>query len=133
MAIIAGTYDFTVQRRADHTESIRITDSNDNAVDLSGATIAAQVWDKERTGKYADFTIAYTNRTNGEFTMSLSHTQTLQFTPNETAGPQGAGFDLSLDHDSKVDNSIMYYQASSGKLILDDNVTKLKLVNGGNF
>ena len=51
----------------------------------------------------------------------------------KTAGPQGAGFDLSLDHDSKVDNSIMYYQASSGKLILDDNVTKLKLVNGGNF
>ncbi len=51
----------------------------------------------------------------------------------KTAGPQGAGFDLSLNHDSKVDNSIMYYQASSGKLILDDNVTKLKLVNGGNF
>ena len=83
MAIIAGTYDFTVQRRADHTESIRITDSNDNAVDLSGATIAAQVWDKERTGKYADFTVAYTNRTNGEFEISLTHVQTLQFTPNE--------------------------------------------------
>ena len=83
MAIIAGTYDFTVQRRADHTESIRITDSSDDAVDLSGATIAAQVWDKERTGKYADFTITYTNRTNGEFTMSLTPTQTLQFTPSE--------------------------------------------------
>ena len=58
MAIIAGTYDFTVQRRADHTESIRITDSNDNAVNLTGTTIAAQVWDKARTGKYADFTVA---------------------------------------------------------------------------
>jgi|TARA_R100000388_G_scaffold18261_1_gene14148 type IV secretory pathway VirB9-like protein len=51
----------------------------------------------------------------------------------KTAGPQGAGFDLTLDHSAKVDNSVMYYQASSGKLILDDNVTKLKLVNGGNF
>ena len=85
MAIIAGTYDFTVQRRADHTESIRITDSNDNAVDLSGATIAAQVWDKLRTGKYADFSVAYTNRTNGEFTISLSSTQTTQFTVDELA------------------------------------------------
>tara|TARA_B100000508_G_scaffold134503_1_gene125286 strand:- start:21 stop:365 length:345 start_codon:yes stop_codon:yes gene_type:complete len=85
MAIIAGTYDFTVQRRSDHTESIRITDSNDNAVDLSGATIAAQVWNKDRTGKYADFLISYTNRTNGEFTMSLTHNQTRQFTPNELA------------------------------------------------
>ena len=83
MAIIAGTYDFTVQRRADHTESIRITDSTDSAVNLTGFTIAAQVWDKERTGKYADFTIAYTNRTNGEFTMSLTHNQTRQFTPDE--------------------------------------------------
>ena len=85
MAIIAGTYDFTVQRRADHTETIRITDSNDSAVNLTGFTVAAQVWDKERTGKYADFTIAYTNRSNGEFTMSLTHIQTLQFTPNELA------------------------------------------------
>ena len=76
MAIIAGTYDFTVQRRADHTESIRLTDSTDSAVNLTGFTIAAQVWNKERSGKYADFTIAYTNRTNGEFTMSLTHIQT---------------------------------------------------------
>ena len=83
MAIIAGTYDFTVQRRSDHTESIRITDGNADPVNLTGFTIAAQVWDKERTGKYADFTIAYTNRTNGEFTMSLTHNQTRQFTPNE--------------------------------------------------
>ena len=83
MAIIAGDYDFTVQRRSDHTESIRITDSNDAAVDLSAFTIAAQVWDKDRTGKYADFSIVKTNATNGEFTMSLTHVQTLQFTPNE--------------------------------------------------
>ena len=83
MAIIAGTYDFTVQRRADHTESIRITDGNNSAVNLTGFTIAAQVWDKARTGKYADFTVDYTNRVNGEFTISLTSTQTTQFTPNE--------------------------------------------------
>ena len=83
MAIIAGTYDFTVQRRSDHTELFRITDSNDAAVNLTGFTVAAQVWNKERTGKQADFTVAYTNRTNGEFSISLSHVQTLQFTPNE--------------------------------------------------
>ena len=83
MAIIAVTYDFTVQRRADHTESLRLTDSNDQAVNLLGYTIAAQVWDKARTGKYADFTVAYTNRSNGEFTISLSTTQTTQFTPAE--------------------------------------------------
>tara|TARA_R100000231_G_scaffold53376_3_gene44930 strand:- start:317 stop:661 length:345 start_codon:yes stop_codon:yes gene_type:complete len=83
MAIVAGTYDFTVQRRSDHTELFRITDSNDDAVNLTGFTVAAQVWNKDRTGKYADFTVAYTNRTNGEFSLSLTHVQTLQFTPNE--------------------------------------------------
>ena len=48
-------------------------------------------------------------------------------------GPQGQGFDIDLDHSNKVDNSVMYYQQSSGKVILDNNVTTLKLVNGGNF
>ena len=51
----------------------------------------------------------------------------------EAAGPQGPGFDLTLDHSAKVDNSVMYYQQSSGKVILDNNVTTLKLVDGGNF
>ncbi len=50
-----------------------------------------------------------------------------------TTGPQGPGFDLVLDHSAKVDNSVMYYQQSSGKVILDNNVTTLKLVDGGNF
>ena len=85
MAIIAGTYDFTVQRRSDHAESFRIRDSNDDAVSLVGYTVAAQVWDKSRTGKYADFGITYTNRSNGEFKISLTDVQTTQFTPNELA------------------------------------------------
>ena len=85
MAIIAGTYDFTVQRRSDHAELFRITDSNDDAVSLVGYTIAAQVWDKERTCKYADFAISYTNRSNGEFKISLTDIQTTQFSPNELA------------------------------------------------
>ena len=62
---------------------LRLTDSNDDAVNLNGFTIAAQVWNKERTGKFADFTVAITNAANGEFSISLTHVQTLQFTPNE--------------------------------------------------
>ena len=48
-------------------------------------------------------------------------------------GPQGEGFDITLDHTDKQDNSVMYYNASSGKLKLDSTTTKLTLVNGGNF
>ena len=50
-----------------------------------------------------------------------------------TAGPQGPGFDLTLDHSSKVNDSIMYYDASSNKVKLDATTTKLTLVDGGNF
>ena len=49
------------------------------------------------------------------------------------AGPQGEGFDILLEHSDKVDNSVMYYNASSGKLKLDSTTTKTTLVNGGNF
>jgi len=50
-----------------------------------------------------------------------------------TVGPQGPGFDLTLDHSDKVNNSIMYYDSSSGKVKLDSTTTKLTLVDGGNF
>ena len=48
-----------------------------------------------------------------------------------TAGPQGAS--TAVDVTDAVDNSIVYYQASSGTLKADQTTTKLKLVNGGNF
>ena len=51
----------------------------------------------------------------------------------KTAGPQGAGFDIALNHASKVNNSIMYYQQSSDTLRLDATRTGENLVDGGNF
>ena len=85
MAIEPGIYNFTLQRRSDHTIPLIFKDSNNNAINLTGFTVAAQVWEETRTTKYADFTVAYTNRSNGEFTISLSSTQTTQFTVDELA------------------------------------------------
>ena len=51
----------------------------------------------------------------------------------KTAGPQGAGFEIPLNHSSKVNNSIMYYQQSSDTLRLDATRTVENLVDGGNF
>ena len=48
-----------------------------------------------------------------------------------TAGPQGAS--TAVDVTDAVDNSLVYYQASSGTLRADQTTTKLNLVNGGNF
>lgn len=54
----------------------------------------------------------------------------------KTAGPQGPkgdGFDITLNHSGKVNNSIMYYQQSSDTLRLDSTRTVENLVDGGNF
>ena len=60
MAIEPGIYNFTLQRRSDHTIPLIFKDGNNNAINLTGFTVAAQVWDQTRTTKYADFGVTYT-------------------------------------------------------------------------
>ena len=79
MSISPGTYNFALQRRADWSVLLQFKDSNDAVIDLTGYTAYAQVWNEGRTTKYADFSIAYTNRTNGQITISLTDTQTTTF------------------------------------------------------
>ena len=79
MAVQPGTYNITLQRRADYSVLLQFKDSNDAVINLTGYTAYAQVWNEGRTTKYADFSIAYTDRTNGQITISLTDTQTATF------------------------------------------------------
>tara|TARA_R100000654_G_scaffold49332_1_gene75477 strand:- start:4003 stop:4344 length:342 start_codon:yes stop_codon:yes gene_type:complete len=81
MAVIPGTYNFTLQRRSDHSIPLLFKDSSNNAINLTGFTVAAQVWEETRTTKYADFSVTYTDRTAGSVKISLTDTQTATFTP----------------------------------------------------
>lgn len=49
-----------------------------------------------------------------------------------TAGPQGPK-GISLNDSAKVDNSIVYYDSSSGEFKADATWTIQTLVTGGNF
>tara|TARA_R100000479_G_C6243018_1_gene149526 strand:+ start:38 stop:379 length:342 start_codon:yes stop_codon:yes gene_type:complete len=82
MAITPGTYNMTVQRRSDHNIQLVFKDSNNAAIDLTGFTVAAQVWEETRTTKYADFAVTYTNRSTGTVDIALTDTQTATFSPN---------------------------------------------------
>ena len=82
MAIIPGKKNFTVDRRADFPIRLTFKDSSGSAIDLSGYTVAAEVYDESRSTNYADWTIAYTNRTGGIVDISLSDTDTATFTPS---------------------------------------------------
>ena len=79
MAVNPGTYNFTLQRRADWSLILQFKDSSDTAIDLTGYTVYAQAWNKARSTKYADFTVAYTDRSDGKVTISLTDEQTADF------------------------------------------------------
>jgi hypothetical protein len=76
MSIHPGRYDDTIQRRAVYDLTLQFKDSLDELLNLTGWTVAAQIWDKTRTTKYADFTVTYTNRVNGLIKIALTDTQT---------------------------------------------------------
>ena len=82
MAVSPGTYNISLQRRADYSVLLQFKDSNAAAIDLTGWTAAAQAWNKARTTKHADFAVDYTDRSSGKITISLTDTQTTTF-PDE--------------------------------------------------
>ena len=82
MAVSPGTYNFTLQRRADHNITLQFKDSDGVAINLTNWTVQAQAWDKQRSQKHADFSVTYTNRTTGTVVIGLTSTQTASF-PNE--------------------------------------------------
>lgn len=82
MAVQPGTYNFTVQRRSDHTIPLVFKDGNNAAISLIGYTVVAQIWEETRTTKYADFTTTYTDRTAGSVSIGLTDVQTATFTPD---------------------------------------------------
>ena len=95
MSVAPGTYNFTLQRRADYSLLLQFKDSNDAVIDLTAWTVAAQAWNKERTTKHADFAVAYTDRSAGKVTISLTDTQTVDF-------PNQAYYDVLLTNQSGI-------------------------------
>ncbi|NBR24580.1 MAG: hypothetical protein EBU08_12580 [Micrococcales bacterium] len=76
MAITPGTYNITLQRRADYSFTLQFKDSTNNAINLNGWTVAAQCWDQLRTEKHADFSVTYINRNTGTIELTLTAEQT---------------------------------------------------------
>jgi hypothetical protein len=112
MAVSPGTYDFTLQARADYSLLLQFKDSTDAAINLTGWTAKAQAWDKARTTKYADFGVAYTNRVNGQITISLTDAQTALF-------PQFLHYDVLLIDPNDVRE---YYL--EGEIVVSEGYTE---------
>jgi hypothetical protein len=93
MAVSPGTYNITLQRRADYSITLQFKDSTNTPINLTGWTVAAQAWNQDRTTKYADFTVTYTNRSTGTVSIALTATQTTSF-------PVEAYYDVLLTNTS---------------------------------
>tara|TARA_R100000773_G_C4218848_1_gene117372 strand:+ start:2082 stop:2423 length:342 start_codon:yes stop_codon:yes gene_type:complete len=82
MATSPGTYNITLQRRADFSVLLQFKDSTNQEINIAGYTVYAQVWNTARSKKYADFAVAYTSMALGKVTLSLTDLQTAEFPDN---------------------------------------------------
>lgn len=80
MSVHPARYDDELQRRARYEMELQFEDDEENPIDLTGWTVASQIWNVNRTTKYLDFTVTYTNRVNGEVKLSLTDVQTATLT-----------------------------------------------------
>jgi len=93
MAIAPGTYNISLQRRADYSITLQFKDSTGAGINLTGWTVAAQAWNQGRATKYADFTVTYTNRSTGTVAIALTAVQTATL-------PDEAYYDVLLTNGS---------------------------------
>lgn len=72
---------------------LALKDSDGEPISLSGKTVLAQVWDKKRTSKLADFEVDVTGEATGEVTLTLAH--------GDTAGlPDECRYDVMVIEDA---------------------------------
>ena len=83
MAIIPAHKDFELVRRSDFDMRLTVKDNSGSAINLQGYTVAGEVYNEDRSTKFADWTITYTDRPNGIVDVSLSDDQTTTFSLNE--------------------------------------------------
>ena len=79
---MASITNIFIDQGATFSKTITVKDTSGNALNLTGFTVEAQVWEETRTTKYADFSVAYTNRSTGTIDIALTDTQTATFSPN---------------------------------------------------
>lgn len=83
MAITPASLLIRPQRRADYPLAVTFKDSTGAAINLTGWTVVAQMWDKARTAKVGDFTVTVTSAANGQVSLRLPHTVTVNMTAAE--------------------------------------------------
>jgi hypothetical protein len=83
MAITPASYNIRPQRRADFPLDVTFKDGDGDPVNLTGWTVLASVWNKDRTSKLGDFVVTMTNAALGQVNLKLPYTVTTALTAAE--------------------------------------------------
>lgn len=111
MSIQPAKLNIKVQRRSTFNYFVELADENDNPIDLTGARIYSQIWDKGRVNKFVDFTIEYINRSLGQFNWILSAV-------NSAALPCECFYDLVV-----VDSTFRPFYLLEGMVFVSEGYT----------
>lgn len=71
-----GRYDITIYQGATFNLGLQYKTGSGVPVNMSGHTVAAQLWNKTGTTKLANFSVPWTNQASGIFKMSLASSVT---------------------------------------------------------
>ena len=78
----ARNINLVLDQGVDFEATFTVRNEDQSSLNLTGYTVAAQVYDESRSTKYADWAITYTDRANGIIDMNLADTDTANFTPS---------------------------------------------------
>ncbi len=74
--VTPGKYDITIHQGATFDLPVQYKDSTGTPVNMSGYTVAAQLWNRVGTAKLSDFDFAWTAQASGSFKLRLSSSVT---------------------------------------------------------
>lgn len=93
MSIRPAKYNIALRRRSDYKLRIKFRNPDGTFIPLTGASVYCEIWNRERTVKYAEFTVDYVSRPNGEINIIL-------YAHEASLIPCEAFYDLMLEDSS---------------------------------
>jgi hypothetical protein len=71
-----AVYNIVINQRATFSKTFQFKGSDNTPLNMTGYTVEAEVWTRNKTKKLADFSVTWVDRLIGKFTISLSPQQT---------------------------------------------------------
>jgi hypothetical protein len=107
-----GNYDITIQQNSNWDMIFQLKDSTGAGVNLTGASVQAEIWTEGKHSKLADFTQTWVDRAIGKFKLALDDSITATL-------PESGYYDILV-----TDSTGASYYWLRGKALLETGYTE---------